>query len=184
LTCVDEVGLGDLAGVDAAPDADPGEPAGVGQEVANRRRLARIAHRVAQPVDAVALHPPHRAGVVIGPDGLIAVALRRLGQPLGDLVERLVPRNRRESRAADPLLADTAQRHRKALRMVLAVGVAGDLGADDAARIGLPPSTAYPPDADAVDPLDLKRAATRAIVRADAVDDVERQERVPASIGC
>ena len=35
--------------------------------------LARIAHDVAQPVDAVALHQAHRAGVVIRPDRLAAM---------------------------------------------------------------------------------------------------------------
>ena len=65
----DQVGFRDLAAIDAAPGADPGEPAHVGQDIADRRMLPRIAHRMTQPVDAVALHPPHRAGVVVRPDG-------------------------------------------------------------------------------------------------------------------
>ena len=52
-------------------------PAGVGQRHADRGVPARIAHRVAQAVDAVALHEAHGAGVEVGPDRLAAVALRR-----------------------------------------------------------------------------------------------------------
>ena len=58
--------------------------------------------------------------------------------------------------------------------MVLALGVAGDLGADDALRVGLPLGAAHPADMRGVDALDRQRAGARAIVRADAVGDVER----------
>src|SRR5262249_17074987 len=101
--------------------------------------------------------------------------LRRQGQLLGHLVERRVPGDRSETIPAAALLANPPQRHREPLGMVLALGVAGDLGADDALRIGLPLGAAHPADAVVVNPLDLKRAAAWAIVRADAVGDVERQ---------
>ena len=39
--------------------------------------LPRVAHDVAQSVDAVALHQAHGAGVVVGPDRLGAIRLRR-----------------------------------------------------------------------------------------------------------
>ncbi len=175
----DQIGFRDLAPVDAAPRADPGNPAGVGQHAADRQILARIAHRVAQPVDAVALHQPHRAGIVIGPHRLRAVALRGAAQPLGDLVERVVPRNRREGGTADALVADPAQRLRQPVGMVLALGIARDLGADDAVRIGLGSGSADPPDAASVDTLDLQRASARAVVRADAGQDVEWQGGAP-----
>ena len=127
----DQIGFGDLAAVDAALGPDPGEPAGVGERIADRQILARIAHRVAQPVDAVALHQPHRPGIVIGPHALRAVALGGAGQALGDLVECRIPRDRPEGVAAHALLADPAQRLGEAIRVMLALAIAGDLGADD-----------------------------------------------------
>ena len=66
----DQVGLGHFARVGAAFRADPGEPAGVGQRHADCRILPRVAHRVPQPVLPVALHEPHRPGVVMRPHGL------------------------------------------------------------------------------------------------------------------
>src|SRR5262249_20154345 len=65
--------LVDLAHVGAALDAGAGDPAGVGEHDANGREPARILHLMAQPVDAVALHQTHGAGVVVGPDRLAAV---------------------------------------------------------------------------------------------------------------
>ncbi len=171
----DQVRFGDLAPVDPALDPDPGEPAGIGERVADRQILARPPHRMAQPVDAVALHDPHRAGVVIGPHRLRAVAAGGLGQPLGDLVECGVPGNRREGGQPHALVADPAQRLRQAQGMVLALGVAGDLGADDAGGVGLRARAAHPPDPLCVDALDLERAGARAIVRAHAGDNVEGQ---------
>ena len=99
--------------------------------------LPRVAHRMAQSVDAVALHQPHRPGIVIGPYRLRAAAVSRAGQLLGDLVERIVPGDRRKRRFADPFLPDPAQRLRQPCGVMLALGIAGDLGADDAARVGL-----------------------------------------------
>src|SRR5215831_1455528 len=75
-------------------------------------RCSRIAHRVAQPVEAVALHQSHRARVIIGPHRLGAVALCCPRQLFGDLVERVLPGNRHESRRADALLANPPQRPR------------------------------------------------------------------------
>ena len=83
----DQIGFGHFPAVDPPFGPNPGEPAGIGQRIADRQILARIAHRVAQPVDAVALHQPHRPGIVIGPHALRAPTLRRPGQLLGDLVE-------------------------------------------------------------------------------------------------
>ena len=108
------------------------------------------------------------------------MALRGAGQFLGDDVERVVPRDRLERGMADALVADPAQRHREAFGMMLALGIARDLGADHAVGVALRPGAADAADAAAIDPLDLERAGARAIVRADAVRDVERQIRAPA----
>jgi hypothetical protein len=47
-------------------------------------------------------------------------------------------------------------------------------------RVGLAVGAAHPADRRRVEPLDRQRAGARAIMRADAVGDVERQE-VPRS---
>src|SRR5579875_2746395 len=112
--------------------------------------LPRIAHDMAQPPYAVALHEPHRAGIEMRPYALCAPALRRQRQALGDLVERVVPGDRREGRAPPAL------------------------GADDAVRIGLPGGPAQTPDPHPVDALDRERAGARTIMRANAGDDVAR----------
>jgi hypothetical protein len=175
----DQVGFRDLAPVDAAFGPDAGEPARVGERIADRQILARITHRVAQPVDAVALHQPHRAGVVIGPHALGAVALSGAGQRLGDLVECLVPGDRPKRIEARTLFTDPAQRLREALRVMLALGIARDLGADHAPSVGLRRRSPEPSEAPSVDALDVERARTRAIVRAHTGDDVERQGSAP-----
>ena len=64
------VGLRHLARVGAAQRAGAHHPAGPGEIGADRAEEAGIFLGVAQPLDAVALHQPHRAGVEIGPDRL------------------------------------------------------------------------------------------------------------------
>ena len=66
--------------------------------------------------------------------------------------------------------------------MMLALGIARDLGADDARRVGLARRPANPPDALPVDALDLERAGARAIMRANAGQDVERQDYAPPRV--
>src|SRR6202521_2204060 len=142
--------------------------------------LARIAHRVAQPLQSVALHQPHRARIVMRPDRFAAMPLSGAGQPFSDEVERVVPRGWLERGMTDALVADPAQRHREPLRVVLTLGIARDLGADDAVgvvlRLGAPDAA----NVAAICPLDLERAGAWAIVRADAEGDIERQVRAPA----
>ena len=56
-----------------------------------RRMEAGIFLDVAQPVDAVAHHQAHGAGVVIGPHAFGAVALLGLKKFFSDEIERFVP---------------------------------------------------------------------------------------------
>src|SRR5713101_6286155 len=131
--------------------------------------------RVAQAMDAVALHQPHGAGVVMRPHRLRPVAPRGLGEGLGDAVERLVPGDRHERCDPYPLVADAAQRRLETLRVVLPLGIARDLGADHARRIGMILAAVDPSDRPRVEPLHLERAGARAIMRADGVDEIARQ---------
>src|SRR5262249_42566996 len=137
---------------------------------------------MAQPVDAVALHQPHRPGIVIGPHRLGAVALGSAGQLFRDLVERLLPRERLEGRLSQTFLPHSPQRSREPLRMMLALGLARDLGPDAAAGVGLRRGASHPPYPSAVYPLDLERAGARAIVGTDAVNYVERQGSAPPGV--
>src|SRR6516164_2009133 len=135
---------------------------------------------MAQPVDAVALHQPHRPSIVIGPNGLGAMALGGAGQCLGDLVEGVVPGDRPEGVETRAFLPDPAQRLRETRRMVLTLGIARHLGAHHTERVGLPGGPVNPRDAMPVGALDVERAGARAIVRTYAGDDVERQGLAPA----
>src|SRR5690606_6973229 len=104
--------------VGAAARAAGSFPAGRHQLGADRRVLTRVALGVAQPLDAVALHQAHGAGVEIGPHRLAAVALLGLEERLGDLVERLLPADLLERVAALAARADAAQRRGQAPRMM------------------------------------------------------------------
>src|SRR5215472_19368027 len=66
--------------------------------------------------------------------------------------------------------------------MMLALGVARDLGADHTSRVALRRGPADMPDATPVNPLDIERAGARTIMRAHAGDDVERQRPTPAGL--
>ncbi len=120
---------------------------------------------MAQALDAVALHEPHRAGIEVRPDGLRAVFLLSGDEFLRDEIERsfpacLLPR-------ALAFRAGTDQRPGKPVRVVDALGVARDLGADDTGgvAVGLGPVNAA--DRALVEELDVERAGGRAVVRAD-----------------
>ena len=130
------IDAGDLAGADGKSDArDIG---------ADRLVEAGIFLHMGKAVDAVAHHQAHGAGVVIRPDRLGAeFALGRV-EPRGDLVQRFVPRNPRE--LAGALRAGPAHRMQQPVGMMNALGVARDLGADDAGGIGLQLGAAHPAD--------------------------------------
>ena len=175
----DQVGFGHFAPVAATLEPASGMPAGIGQCAADRRMLPRIVHRVAQPLQPVVLHQSHRAAVEMRPHRLGPVALRRPRQLLGDFVERDVPGDRHESGAADAFAPKTPHWLGQPVRVVLALGVAGHLGANNAPCISLGGGPANPPDARSIDPLDLQRAGARAVMRADAGQNIERQGCAP-----
>ena len=169
----DQIELGDLAEIDAVLDPDPGEPAGIRQRDADGGEHPRIAHGMAQPLDPVALHQPHGAGIEIGPDRLAAMASRGALEGLGHLVQGRFPGDRLVG--PDPLAfrPDTAQRMSEAIGVMLALGIAGDLGADHPGGIAVPGRAPDLADAGRRQALDLERAGARAVMRADGRDDVE-----------
>ena len=167
------IDAGDLAGADGKSDASD-----VG---ADRRVEARIFLHMRKAIDAVAHHETHGAGIVIGPHRLGAeLALGRI-EAIGDFVQRLVPRNPRE--LAGALWPGPAQRIHQPIRMMDALGVTRDLGADDAGSIGLQLGASHPADGRTIDHLDIERAGRRAIVRTGGMTDIDLGVLVHAPIG-
>ena len=116
-----------------------------------------------QAIDAGAHDAAHRAAVIIRPDALSAEVALGFEKLLRDHLQRLVPRNARKGARA--FWAGALQGMKQAILMMNAFGIARDLGADDAIRIGLVFRAINPADAAAFDHLDLKRAGRRAIMR-------------------
>ena len=161
-----------LAQIHAALGAHAGDPAGVGQRHADGRVPARILHRVAQPLDAVALDEPHRSRVEVRPHRLGAVPRRALHEGVGDAVERLVPADALPLPGA--LRSGAKQRVRESIGVMNALGVACDLLADRAGGVRVAPRATDAADRAGIDELDLERAGTGAVVRTDRRSSAKR----------
>ena len=157
--------LVDLAHVGAALGSHAGDPAGIRKRHADGREPARVLHRVAQQVDAVALHQPHGACIVIGPDRLAAVLARLGDELLGHDVERIGPGDFGELLGA--LGTDPAQRLHQPVGMMDALGVARDLLADHAGGVVVAHRAAHATDPLGIQPLHIERAGAGAVVRTD-----------------
>ncbi len=70
-----------------------------------------------------------------------------------------------------PLATDAPQWDFKAVGMMHALGVAGDLGADHAGRVGIIFRAAHAADGVVAENLDFERAGRRAIVRAGGSEE-------------
>src|SRR3546814_6026382 len=88
-----------------------------------------------------------------------------LQERLGNLVERLLPADLLVGVAAGAALADAPQRRGQAVGMMNPLGVARDLGADNAVGIVVAARAAHLADARARQPLDLERAGDRKSTR-------------------
>ena len=130
-----QVGLRHFARIGAGELAGAGDEAGPGRIDADGREEAGIFLGMAQAMDAVAHDIAHRAGIVVRPHRFGAVRLLGAQELLGDDIERVVPRDRRELTAA--FGAGAAQRMLQAVGMMDALGVTRDLGADHAGGIGI-----------------------------------------------
>src|SRR5205823_4581181 len=93
---------------------------------------------------------------------------------------------------AGALRSNPSHRKHHPFRMMDALGVAGDLGADHASRVGLLLRTADAANAAALDHFDIERAGRRAIVRTGGVADLDlgalvhdqfRNTKIPDSRG-
>src|SRR5690606_17007629 len=126
--------------------------------------LAGILLDVAQPVDAVTHHEAHGSGIVVGPDGFRPVFGLDGPEALRHRVERLVPGDAGE--LAGPPRAGALEGIEQPVRMVDALGVAGDLGADDASRVAVVAGTVDAADSLVVDHLHVERTGGGTVVRA------------------
>ena len=167
-----QIGLRHFARIGAGKPAGAGDETGPGRVHADGGLKAGIFLDVAQPVDAVAHHKAHRAGIEIGPHRFGAVARFGFQERFGGDVERVVPGDRLER--ARSLRALAAQRLRQSVRMMDALGITRDLRADHPGRVVIVLGAAQPPDALPVKHLDFQRTGRRTIVRTGRSADFKR----------
>ena len=160
-----QVGMDDILGIGAADGADRHFPRRLAARVAHRAgHQARGAQRMEQAVHQAAVHQALMGGVGVAQQGeRTALGDDRL--PLGrDLVERLVPGDRRE--LARPFRAGAPERRLDALGGVNEVGVAVDLSAGEARRVRMVWIALHAHDLAVLDMGD-ERAHVGTIVRTD-----------------
>ncbi|MNE64233.1 hypothetical protein D3C80_1596350 [compost metagenome] len=124
---------------------------------------------MAQTLDAVTLYLPHCACVKIRPHGFGPVLGFSLHECVGDLVERSLPGKLLP--VAIALRPFAALRHHETARMIDALGIARDLGADDARRIGIVRRPAHAADPAVLGQINIQRAGARTVVRTDGMAD-------------
>ena len=90
------------------------------------------------------------------------MTLLGLEEILGDKIERRFPRDRFEGTLAFD--AGPPQRLRQPIGMMDALGIASDLGADHACRVGIIGRAVYATDGALIENLDLERASRGAIM--------------------
>ena len=167
----DEIGNRHLARVGAGDLACAGRKADAGDGGANGAVEARIFLHMGQTVNAVLHHQSHGSSIVIRPDRFGAEFALRLIETVGDFVQRVVPGDAGE--LARSFRAGPELRIGHAFRMMNALGITGDLGADHAGRVGLLLRAAHAPDRRIIDHLDIERACRRAIMRTGRVPNFD-----------
>ena len=105
----------------------------------------------------------HRAGIVVGPDALRPELRLRTHEFARDHIERFVPRDTRE--LTRPFRLDAPHGIEQPLRVMHALGVTGDFGADNSRRVGLLLRAMHAADTVRRQHLDIECAARGAIVR-------------------
>ncbi len=146
----------------------PAQRAGRGADRAVEERCAQAMEEA--PVQALALHQAHGAGIAVGQDGARIIG-GNVAEPGGNGVERLVPRDALEAPLA--LAADTFHRMQQALVGIHAIEIVRDLGAQRAVGEGHVGRAADPHRA-AVGHGDFHRAGVGTVVRAGGADHALR----------
>jgi hypothetical protein len=163
------IGFRHFAWIAAAQRAGAHHIAGPGKVGADRAEKAGISLGVAQPFYAVALHQPHRASIEIGPHRIRAVFFFRRDEFFGDQIEGCFPA--RFLPAALAFGTRTDQRLQQTVGMMHAVGITGDLGADDAGGVAVALGAMEATDSSAVQQFDVERAGRGAVVRTGRMAD-------------
>src|SRR4051794_37904314 len=122
-------------------------------------------------IDAIAHHQAHGSGIVIRPNGFGTERTFRFIEPIADLVERLIPGDSGE--LAGALWPVAAHRVHQPVRVMDALGITSDLGADDARSIALQIGTTHAADAASFDHFDVERTCRWAIVRTGGIADLK-----------
>mmetsp|Transcript_26216 Transcript_26216/g.61865 ORF Transcript_26216/g.61865 Transcript_26216/m.61865 type:complete len:371 (-) Transcript_26216:639-1751(-) len=177
----DELGAREMPRVHAELVAIGGRQAGRAGGGTNGAVQPRGAQRIPQAAGhGFALDQAHGAGIAVGLDAL-RVARRDGLQPRGDVGQRLGPAHAHKGRRLG-LFADALERMQQALRVVGALGVARDLGAQRTMRAGM---LGTPLDLDDLLVLhcDLQRAGVRAIMGAGAKDGAGGHRGNRGSVG-
>ena len=123
---------------------------------------------MAQAIEAEALHQAHGSGIKIGPHRFTAVCLFSAREGFGDFIQGIVPGNWPEFTAA--LFADSFLRLPQAVRMMYALLIARDLGANDTGGLVIVARAAHLADAPGIEALNFQRAGARTVVRTDCAD--------------
>ncbi len=167
----DDIGLGDFAWIGATQCAGAHHVAGPGHVGADRSEEAGIFLGVAQPLNGIALHLPHGAGVEIGPDGFGTIPRFSLDESVRHLVQSRVPGNFLP--VARALRALAALRGQQSAGMIDALGITRHLGADHAGGVSIGVGPAHAADPAIGIDVDLQRAGARTVMRANRVSDTD-----------
>ena len=133
-----------------------------------------------QPLDRIALHQPHRAGVEIRPDGFGPILFFGLAQLFGHQVKRCFPACLLPGAFA--LGTGAHQRLHQPVGMVDALGIARHLGADNAVGVAVVLGARQPADPPVRQDLDIEGAGRRTVVRTGRMSDSDICGRVHADL--
>src|ERR1700677_407770 len=151
--------------VSAKQPTGSGNISGPGDPDADCPVEARVALGVGEALDSIAHHETHRARVKVRPHALGSEFALDRQEVVSDPVERLLPTNRCELVAS--LGANASKRLGQPIRVMDALPIASDFGADDAGCVGLIPRAMDAADALAPDHLDVESTNRGAVVRTD-----------------
>ena len=160
----DELAVSHVARIGPDRRANAGKQARLDDARADRLGHSGIAHAANEPLDAVALHEPHRARVVVRPYRFGTIRVRGRGEALGDKIERLVPRRgTKRARAFGP---HPNQRTLESVGMMDALMVSAHFRADHAIGVRHFCGAADANQSTVVD-FNVQRACPRTVVRTD-----------------
>ena len=167
----DQIGFLHLARIGSGHPAAARDIAGPRQGDTESVIQAGIVLGMAQAIDAISHNEAHGAGIVIGPNRKRPVTGFSFEERIGHFAHRIIPGQALP--LAIPFGALALQGMEQPIRMVDALGIAPDLLADDAQRIGIIFCAAHPPDRVGIEELDIEGAGRGTVMRADRSADLD-----------